>query len=239
MFETLLIKPLYNVFIYLIGVTPTGDVGLAIIALTIVVRAVFYPAFAASIRTQMGMQAAQTELDLINKKYKDNSEERAKQTMALYKEKKIRPFAGFIALLVQLPIFIALYIALFKEGLPHIAENLLYSFVSVPHAVNTNFLGMVDLLGSHNILLSALVALLQYLVAHLATARTNNSLSVLPPERQATQRMQQTMMLYMFPAVMGFVSYSLPAAVGLYFVATNVISVGQEWLIRRQLAKKS
>jgi membrane protein insertase Oxa1/YidC/SpoIIIJ len=57
---------------------PGGDVGLAIITLTILVRAVFYPAFAASIRTQMGMQAAQAELDEINKKYKDNAEERAR-----------------------------------------------------------------------------------------------------------------------------------------------------------------
>src|SRR5689334_16445665 len=108
MFETILIQPLYNGFIYLVDISPGGDVGLAIIILTVLVRAVFYPAFAASIRTQMGMQAAQAEIDEINKKYKDDSAERARQTMALYKEKKIRPFAGFIALLVQLPIFIAL-----------------------------------------------------------------------------------------------------------------------------------
>ncbi len=105
MFETLLIKPLYNGFIYLIGVMPGGDVGLAIIALTLITRIVFYPAFAASIKTQMGMQAAQGEIDEINKKYKDDSEARARATMALYKEKDIHPFAGFLALAVQIPVF--------------------------------------------------------------------------------------------------------------------------------------
>src|SRR5882672_11872033 len=98
MFETLLIKPLYNAFIFLIGIMPAGDVGFAIIVMTLIVRAVFYPAFTASIRTQMGMQDAQAELDEINKKYKDNPDEKAKRTMELFKEKKIRPLAGFVAI---------------------------------------------------------------------------------------------------------------------------------------------
>ena len=68
MFETFFIQPIYNGFIFLIGVMPQGDVGLAIIALTIVVRAVFYPAFTASIRTQGGMQAIQGPLDEKKKK---------------------------------------------------------------------------------------------------------------------------------------------------------------------------
>jgi YidC/Oxa1 family membrane protein insertase len=195
MFETFLIKPLYNGFIYLIGVMPSGDVGFAIIALTVVIRAVFYPAFAASIRTQMGMQAAQAELDEINKKYKDNAEERARQTLALYKEKKIRPFASLLALLVQLPIFIALYYALFREGLPHIAQELLYPFVHVPQTVNVSFLGVIDLLHTHNIVLTIIVAGLQYLVAYISVSRIRTSSTGLPKEKQVAQQMQQNMML--------------------------------------------
>lgn len=238
MFETYLIKPLYNGFVYLIGVMPGGDVGFAIIALTLIVRLVFYPAFAASIRTQIGMQAVQPELDLINKKYKDNTEERARQTLALYKEKNIRPFAGILALLVQLPVFIALYFALFKEGLPNIAVNFLYPFVAVPQTVNVHFLGIVDLTAAHNIVLSIIVAGLQYLVAYITMARSKPALDAMPKERQVAHKMQQNMMLYMLPTVIAFVAYTLPAAVGLYFAATNIISIGQELLMRRQLVKK-
>lgn len=238
MFETFLIKPLYNGFIFLIGVMPGGDVGLAIIALTVIVRVVFYPAFAASIRTQMGMQAVQGDLDEINKKYKDNAEERAKHTMALYKDRNIRPFAGIIALVVQIPIFLALYFALFREGLPHIASELLYPFVHTPTAVNVEFIGLISLLQAHNIFLSAIVGISQFGVAWLSMARTKSASSALPKERQAAQRMQQQMMLYFLPAIMGFVSYSLPAAVGIYFVTGNLISLAQELVIKRQLAKK-
>ncbi len=238
-FQTLLIQPLYNVFIFLISVAPGGDVGLAIIALTLVMRALFYPAFAASIRTQMGMQAAQAELGEINKKYKDDSNAKAQHTMALYKEKNIRPFAGFVALLVQIPIFLALYFAFFREGLPHIATQLLYSFVHAPAVVNLHFLGVINLLDPHNIVLSALVAVLQYGVAHFTTSRTKAGIAAMPEDRQMAQRMQQQMMLYFLPAVMAFASYSLPAAVGLYFATGNVVSLGQEWVIRKQLAKKA
>ncbi len=238
MFETLLIKPLYNGFIYLIGVVPGGDVGLAIIVLTIITRIVFYPAFAASIKTQMGMQAVQGDLDEINKKYKDDSETRARLTLALYKEKGIRPFASLVALLVQIPVFLALYFALFREGLPHIAAELLYPFVREPSVVNVSFVGLIDLMQPHNIVLSAVVGLLQYAVAHFSMARVKTDHSTLPPERQMAHRMQKQMMLYVFPLLMATVSYSLPAAVGLYFATGNVISLGQEWLIRRQLRQK-
>ena len=238
MFETLLIKPLYNVFIYLIGVMPGGDVGLAIIALTLVVRILFYPAFAASIRTQMNMQAVQAELDEIKKKYKDDSEASARHTLALYKERNIKPFAGFIALIVQIPILLALYFAFFREGLPHITTGLLYSFVQVPSVVNVDFFGLVHLLDPHNIVLSAIVSALQYAVAYFSTTRSAAAIATMTKERQMSQRMQQQMMLYFLPIMMGFVSYSFPAAVGLYFIAGNVVSLAQEWLIRKELSKK-
>jgi YidC/Oxa1 family membrane protein insertase len=239
MFETFLIKPLYNGFIFLVGIAPGGDVGFAIIILTLLIRAVFYPAFTASIRTQMGMQAAQGEIDEINRAYKDNKEERAKKTLELYKKKKIRPFASLLVLIIQLPVFIALYFAFFREGLPNVAQHLLYSFVPAPDVINTNFLGILDLLKPHNIALAVVVGALQYLFAYLTMARTKKNTDAMTREQQTAHKMQQGMMLYMFPVMMAAFAYSLPGAVGLYFAATNVISIGQEWLIRHRLSKKA
>jgi YidC/Oxa1 family membrane protein insertase len=238
MFETILIKPLYNAFIFLIGIMPAGDVGFAIIVMTLIVRAVFYPAFSASIRTQMGMQDAQAELDGINKKYKDNPDEKAKRTMELFKEKKIRPLAGFVAILVQIPIFIALYYAFFREGLPHIATNLLYPFVSAPLVVNLQFLGFLNLLSTHNIILAIIVGVLQYFVVRVSLLRTKPAVGVTPEKAQA-QAMQQNLMLYFMPALYAVISYSLPAAAGLYFAVGNLISLGQQILIRRTMNKKT
>ncbi len=232
MFEELLIKPLYNGFVFLIDLMPGGDVGLAIIVLTLIVRAIFYPAFAASIRTQMAMAAIQPEIDEINNKYKDNIEERARRTMALFKEKKVRPLAGLLALLVQIPIFIALYFVFFREGLPTIDTALLYSFVSVPAMVQTTFLGFIDLLATHNIALAAAVGGTQYLVTKLSLART--PAKVATPEAQMAHSMQRSLMLYFLPGLMTVLSYAFPAGVGLYFATGNVISIAQEFYIKRQ-----
>jgi YidC/Oxa1 family membrane protein insertase len=240
-FTTFLIKPLYNVFVYLIGVMPAGDVGLALIVMTVAVRVIFYPAYTSSIKTQMGMAAVQGELDEINEKYKDEPNEKAQRIMALYKERNIKPFSSFIAVLAPIPIFIALYYSIAREGLPHIDTNLLYSFVHVPTTVNVEFLGFLNLLAAHNIPLALIVAFLQYLVVRLSVTRTkkaNTSKPVAADKAQA-QAMQQNLMLYALPILYVFIVYSLPAVAGLYFGVSNLISVGQELLIKRQLAKQS
>ncbi|HEV8666588.1 MAG TPA: YidC/Oxa1 family membrane protein insertase [Candidatus Paceibacterota bacterium] len=238
-FTTFFIQPLYNVFVFLIGVMPGGNVGLAIIVMTLLVRLIFYPAFTSSIRTQMGMAAIQGDLDEINEKYKDDPTEKAKQTMALYKERNIRPLAGLVAVIAPIPIFIALYYSISREGLPHIETNLLYSFVHAPATVNIIFLGFLNLLTPHNIGLALVVALLQYAVVRLTVLRTNRSnTKPLSPEKAQAQAMQQNLMLYALPVVFGFIVYSLPAVAGVYFAATNVISIGQELIIRHQMGLK-
>jgi len=239
-FTTYLIQPLYNLFVFLIGVMPGGDVGFALIVMTLLVRIIFYPAYTSSIRTQMGMAAVQGELDEINETYKDDPTEKAKRIMALYKERNIRPFSSFIAILAPIPIFIALYYSIAREGLPHIDTNLLYSFVHAPATVNVMFLGFLNLLAAHNIVLSLVVAFLQYLVVRLSITRTKKAGTTAKPlaaDKAQAQAMQQNLMLYALPVLYVFIVYSLPAVAGLYFGVTNLISVGQELLIKRQIAR--
>lgn len=237
MFTTYFIQPIYNAFVFLIGVVPHGDVGLAIIALTIFMRIVLYPVFSSSIRTQMGMQAMQLELDAATKKYKDNPEALTTARLELLKKHKVNPLAGIATLVIQLVVLISLYYAMFREGFPTITEHLLYSFVHTPAAVNTHFLGILDLLAPHHIILALLVGATQYLTISFTLARTNAAQSSLPPEKAAAQRMQSAMMLYFMPALLTVFGYFFPGAVGLYFVTGNVLSFGQELLIKRQLQK--
>ncbi len=125
MFKTLFIAPLYNCFIFLVGITD-GSVGWAIIILTLIIRALLYRVFAGSIKMQMGMQEIQGDLAEINKTYKDNPSEKAKRTAELFKLKKINPLSTFLGLFVQIVVFIGLYWALFRQGLPSIETSILY-----------------------------------------------------------------------------------------------------------------
>ncbi len=237
MFTTYFIQPIYNAFVFLIGIVPHGDVGLAIIALTVVMRVVLYPVFSSSIRTQMGMQAMQLELDAATKKFKDKPDELTKARLELLKKHKVNPLAGIGTLVIQLVVLISLYYAMFREGFPAIAEHLLYSFVHAPAVVNTNFFGLLNLLTPHHIVLAALVGVTQYFTIRLTLVRTNAAQSNLSPDKAAAQKMQSMMMLYMMPALLTVFGYFFPAAVGLYFVTGNLLSLVQEVLIKRQLQK--
>lgn len=238
MFTTYFIQPIYNAFVALIGVMPGGDVGLAIITLTILMRLVLYPVFSASIRTQMGMQAMQGDLDAATAKFKDKPEQLAAARIDLLKKHKVNPLAGIGTLVIQLVVLISLYYAMFREGFPKIATDLLYSFVHAPVAVNTHFFGLLDLLTPNHIILALLVGGTQYLTIRFTLARTNANQSALSADKAQAQRMQSTMMLYMMPAMLTVFGYLFPAAVGLYFVTGNVLSLGQEWLIRREIAHR-
>ncbi|MES2007212.1 MAG: YidC/Oxa1 family membrane protein insertase [Patescibacteria group bacterium] len=167
MFDTFLTHPLYNGFIYLVGVIPGGDVGFAIIALTCIIRFLFYPVFAAQIRSTMGMQAMQPEIEELKTKYKDNKEEQSRQMLGLYKKYNVNPFALILSLFIQIPIFLALYFAFFHTTLPKINTEALYSFVPTPSLIDVHFLGLIDLTLPHNIALVLVVGVLQYLVVRL------------------------------------------------------------------------
>ncbi len=235
MFETVLVKPIYNLFIALVGIVPQGDAGLAIVALTILMRLVLYPVFTASIRTQMGMTAMQSDVELIKEKHKNDKEALAREQVALFKKHNVNPLAGFGALFIQLAVIIALYYALFREGFPAVNAHLLYSFVPAPGAVSTHFFGLIDLLSAHHLFLAVIVGASQFWAIYLTLGRT--PVNHKDPDKAAVARIQQNMMLYFMPAVMAVTSYYFAAAVGLYFIASNLFSVVQEWIIRRQLQK--
>lgn len=238
MWTTYIVEPIYNAFVFIIGIVPHGDAGLAIILLTLIMRVILYPVFSSSIRTQMGMQAMQVDLDEATRKLKDKPNELAEARMALLKKYKVNPLAGIFALVIQLALLIALYYAMFREGFPVINEKLLYPFVHAPVSVNTHFFGLVDLLTPHHIILALLVGITQYFTIRFTLARTNASQKNLAADKAAAMRMQNTMMLYVMPTMLTVLGYFFPAAVGVYFVTGNVLSLGQEWLIRRQLMRK-
>lgn len=232
-FNTVLIEPIYNTFVFLIDIVPGHDAGLAIIALTILIRLLFLPAFSQALRTQHGMRRVEPELDAIKEKYKDDKQEQAKQTMALFRERGIKPFATFFSLLIQLPVFIALYAVFLREGFPALSPELLYSFTPTPETVGIMFLGFLDLTVAKNIALAIVVAGVQF-------AQSRLSLGAMKPvdtknAQKAQMALIQRQMLYFIPVILGVVTYAAPAAAGLYLLTNAVISLIQELFVRRSI----
>lgn len=244
MFEFLIVKPLYNLFVFLLAFIPGGDVGIAIILLTLLVRLAFFPAFSESIRTQIVMQKIQGQLNEIKKKYEKDAAERARRTMEVMRENKVRPFASIGTLIIQLVVFIGLYSVFLKEGLPALHTELLYSLTPLPSLVDIHFFGFLDLTARGIIPLAILVGGLQYLQGRLLFMRMQKSQAEAPsvekqtPEELAAamqQKIQKFMMLYLLPLMLLGFAYTFTAAAGIYFAANSVFSILQELYIARKL----
>jgi len=233
LWTTLFYNPLYNALVFLTSIIPWHDVGFAVIILTVVVKIILFPLSKKSITGQIKLKKLEPELKKIKETFKDKGEQ-AKRTMALYKENKINPFSGFFLILVQIPIIFALYFVFFK-GLSF-DENILYSFVKVPSDINFNFLGLIDM-NSKSLVLAVLAGVSQFF-------QTKISMQAFKPDNQDKSFKNELMksmnlqMRYVLPVFIGFVAYQISAAVALYWVVSNLFTIGQELFVIKKLKKE-
>lgn len=237
LWNTILYKPLANALIFLMSVIPGGDVGIALIILTIVVKLILFPLTQKSIKSQVAMREIEPDLAKI-KAEGLSKEEEAKRTMALYKDKKVNPFSGCLVILIQFPIIIALY-QVFLRGLKDVAGLPLYSFVHLPAHINTMFLGLIDMSGK-SLVLAILAGLTQFIQMQIVMPKKAAKPASTDKPKFTDQMMQnmQWQMRYFLPVFIAFVAYGISAAVALYWVTSNSVTIVQELFVRRKLVKQ-
>ncbi len=224
-FKVILYQPLYNALMFLVFLIPGNDVGLAIIILTILIRLALLPSANKALKASRDMKALQPKMEEIKTKY--SKEEQAQKLMELYKEHGVNPVGSCLPLLIQLPIIYVLY-RVFRDGLNGNNFELLYSFIPRPETIDTIFLG-IDLTKPEKWILPILAAGLQFVQAW--QMQKFNPISVKPategqPDMTAMMNKQ---MLYLFPAMTFMVAFRVPAALALYWVATTLFTVVQQW----------
>lgn len=210
MFKTFLIDPLYNLLIFLYQDFAFQDLGIAIILLTVLIRIVLFPFFYKSAKSQLILQRLQPEVKKIQHDHKENKEKQAQALLELYRNHKVNPFSSFLVILIQLPILIALY------------QVFLGDFSNV----HTLFLGLMDL-RNPSILMVGLAALAQYYQGKITLPKTEPGKELSAPEKMGRQ------MVYLGPVLTGIVLFSLPAAVGIYWLTTSLFSIGQQIYINK------
>ena len=147
--------------------------------------------------------------------------------MALYAEHKVSPFSSCLPLLIQLPLFIALYQVL-SAGLK--SENLqkLYGFVPNPGTISTTAFGFLDL-SKASILLAVLAAAAQFFQAKMMQ-RKDVKVHGEGSKDEDTMAIMNKQMLYMMPAMTLFIGWKLPAGLTLYWLLTNLAMILQQKL---------
>lgn len=227
-YNEIIYKPLLNGLIFLSGIIPFNDIGIAIVILTIIVKLILFPFTHHSVKTQIKIKEIEPELKKI-KTSTDDKQKQAEAMLRLYKEHGISPYSGFLLLLIQLPILIALY-TLFWKGLGF--DSGVYSFIQVPENINLRFLNLFDIT-KPNVLLAFLTGVTQYLQIMLsmppkkAEKKDNNDFNAIFAKQ----------MKYFMPAFIFIIALKLPSAVSIYWTTMNIFAIVHESIVRKKAKK--
>ena len=185
-----------------------ANYGVAIILLTATIKMAIYPLTAKSVRSMKAMQEVQPKMKELQDKYKGNPEKLNKEMAALYKEKGVNPFSGCLPLLLQMPILIAIFFAIRD-----------YQYVNQPSFLLWSNLGHPD----PTYILPVLAGVTTYFQSKQTTTDTTSQ--------------QNKMMLYMMPLFIAYITTQFPAGLGLYWVVSNLVQIGQQWWMYRKPAE--
>ncbi|MES2225496.1 MAG: YidC/Oxa1 family membrane protein insertase [Patescibacteria group bacterium] len=231
LFHNILYVPIYNLLIFFTGSIPGGDVGIAVIIVTIIVKLIVMPLSISAAKTQRRMKHVEPQIKAIREKYKDDKQAQAAETMALYKNNGIKPFSSIFAVFLQLPIIIALYMVFRHEHLLTANLSLIYPFITLPASISPYFLGLFATTG-HSITLAVVAAASQFLQARLTIPVPERSTSAKPSSSEEFARALALQSRFILPVLIGVFAYTT-GAIALYFITSSIVAVLQELYLRR------
>ena len=217
--ELIIQQPLTNILIVISHVFG-GNFGIAIILLTIIVNVALIPLTLSQIRSSKKMQDLQPKLAEIQKKYGKDRQKLAQEQMKLYKESGVKPAGCALTMIIQMPVWFALYqsimlaLAAVPEGLLNLSRYL-YPWPVVFSALPLNpyFLGMN--LAQTNYILAILVGITMWVQQKMSAT----------PSTDPRASSQSTMMLWMMPLIFTFFALSFPSGLSLYWVASSIFRI--------------
>jgi YidC/Oxa1 family membrane protein insertase len=264
LFDLIIVQPIFNVLVLIYSAIPGADFGIALIVLTILIRFALLPITKRQLRQTRLMRKLQPELARIRKQAKGNKQLEGMQMMELYKKHGVSPFRSIGILLIQLPIFIALYRVIqiftlnrdevgkftydFLENIPvisHIIQN--------PDAFNQKLFGFLDLTahafssGSINFAIVALALIAagtQYILSRQTMPHTGEKkrfrdiLAAAGEGQQPDQAEMNAVMMQkmtkIMPIFMFVIMINLPAALALYYAVSNLVAALQQHFILKK-----
>ena len=183
-----------------------ANYGIAIILMTILVKALMYPLTAKQVRSMKAMQDLQPALKKLQKDYKNNPQLLQQKMAELYKEAGVNPLAGCLPLLIQMPILMGVYYCLYG-----------YSYSGDP-----TFLWLTSLSDTDPLYVLPILSALTTYIQQKQTMANNG---------QDNQQMK--IMSYMMPLFIGWISLNFPSGLVVYWVTMNLCQIAQQWYMFR------
>lgn len=257
LFDTILIQPIFNILVFIYGVIPGHDFGVALILFTILIRILMWPVVRKQLHQTKLMRKLQPEVAKIKKRTAGNKQLEAQLMMELYRERGVNPFSSIGMLLLQLPIFIALYgvvnsITSNHQNIPKYTYDFLQNIpfikdlVANPESFNDSLFGIVDLSRTALtngvywpiLILAIAAAALQFIQSKqlLPQVKEGRKLRDMLKDQAAGKQIDQSemsalmssRMVYLFPVLTFFISIYLAGALVLYLATTSAVAIFQQ-----------
>lgn len=263
-FDLLIIKPIFNLLIGIYSIVPGGDFGISLIIFTILVRFALFPLVKKQLHQTRAMKKLQPKLAKIKAETKGNKQLESTRMMDLYKEHGVNPFRSILILVIQLPIFIALYqvIRIFTQHRDRVSDftydfmehiQPIHQLITHPDQFNEKLFGVIDLTkpavsgGTINfsILVIVIIAVIaQYYMSRQLMPQSESKkglrqiMSEAAEGKQADQSEMNALitgkMSKFLPFIMLFVMSGLPGALVLYYATSNLVAVAQQSYLLKQ-----
>ena len=263
-FDIVVVQPIFNLLILIYSVVPWADFGIALIILTVIIRFLMWPLVKKQLHQTKAMRKLQPELKKIKAKSKGNRQLEGMQMMELYKKHGINPFRSIGILLIQLPIFIALFQVIrvftlrrdeigkftydFLENIPVVKQ-----IIENPDTFNEKLLGFINLtehaISSNGfnivlILLALVAASTQYILSKQTMPQEDSKKRLRDilaeagegkqPDQAEMNAVMMRKMMKFLPVMMFFIMINLPAALALYYAVSNIVAAIQQQYILKK-----
>lgn len=260
-FDILVVQPIFNILLIIYSVI--GDFGISIIVFTILVRLALWPLIKKQLHQTKLMRKVQPELKKIKKQTKGNKQLEAQMMMELYRERGVKPFSSIGVLIIQLPIFIAIYIVItiitnqrgqidkylydFTKNIPSLQD------IITTQSFNETLLGFMDLTktvfsdGTFHVaifLLAVIAAILQYIQTKQIMPSSDSQKKLRDILKEASEGKQadqseiatvmSTKLALFMPLLLLVFAFYLPAAVVLYYATSSAVAIIQQHFALKQ-----
>lgn len=230
-FDAILVRPIFNLLALIYAAVPGHDFGIAIVFLTIIIRLALWPLVAKQLHSQKALQDLSPEVAKVKKKAKGDKQLESKLLMELYKEREINPFASLLPLIIQLPIFLALFVVLkdvlksgevakqIYGGLKHLGP--LAAIIARPASLKPSLLGLVNLANP-----SWVLALTAGAAQYVQTAQLMPKNANADPQAKAIANSSK-----LFPILTFIIGLRLPGALALYWTVASLVAIVQQHIL--------
>ncbi|MFT7183708.1 MAG: YidC/Oxa1 family membrane protein insertase [Oceanicoccus sp.] len=233
--RTIIYTPMLNALVAIVSYIPGHVLGFAVIILTLIMRTLLLIPSQKGFEAQNKMQEVQPKLEKLKAKHKDDQSRLAQETMLLWKEHKVHPLSSCLPMLIQLPIFLALFYVI-QAGLSPDRSIFIYDFLAGfdLNLVDPQFLGW-NLFDRSLIILPIIVGTLQFIQMQIMMAKKDNK-----AKGAAEVETANKMMRYLMPLMIAFFTSQMPAAVGIYWGTNTSYGIIQQLVIKKiRPAKKN